>query len=181
MSAYYHIVDSPLGPMFIGGSAAGLHRIDFIDSPDGRRSEAGYLVRLVKEAGGAPSRDAKAAARAAEQLAEYFAGRRTRFDLPLTPRGTAFQLAVWQALRGIPHGETASYGAIARAIGRPGAARAVGAAIGRNPLSVVVPCHRVVGADGTLTGYAGGLDRKARLLDLEARPRREAPPSAALA
>ncbi len=177
MSAYYDISGSPLGPIFIGGSAAGLYRIDFIDGPGGRRTEARCLALLADEARAAPRKDAGATAPAAEQLTEYFAGRRTEFDLPLAPRGTAFQLAVWKALLGISYGETASYGAIARAIGRPGASRAVGAATGRNPLSLVVPCHRVVGADGTLTGYGGGLDRKAWLLDLEARalraPRRD--------
>lgn len=184
MSAYYNICESPLGPIFIGGSVAGLHRIDFIDGPGGRRSDARCLALLAEEAGGAPRRDAVAAARAAQQLAEYFTGNRFEFDLPLVPRGTAFQLAVWRALLDIAYGETASYGAIARAVGRPDASRAVGAATGRNPLSLVVPCHRVVGADGTLTGYGGGLDRKAWLLDFEAqalRALRRDVPSAALA
>lgn len=106
---------------------------------------------------------------AAEQLAEYFAGKRTRFSLPLEPLGTAFQQAVWSALLTIPYGETRSYGQIAQALDRPSAARAVGAANGRNPLSIIVPCHRLVGADGSLTGFAGGLDAKRRLLALEAR------------
>lgn len=104
---------------------------------------------------------------AKKQLDEYFAGRRRRFDLPLAPQGTPFQLAVWQALRDIPYGETRSYGDIARRIGRPKAMRAVGAANGANPISIVVPCHRVIGADGTLTGYGGGLPRKQKLLVLE--------------
>jgi methylated-DNA-[protein]-cysteine S-methyltransferase len=106
-----------------------------------------------------------AAARA--QLADYFAGRRTAFALPLRPRGTDFQQAVWRALRDIPHGETRSYGDIARAVGRPAAFRAVGAANGRNPLSIVVPCHRVIGGNGALTGFAGGLAAKRHLLALE--------------
>jgi len=108
---------------------------------------------------------------AAIQLQEYFAGKRTRFDLPLAPRGTAFQKAVWAALLRIPFGETASYGELARAIGKPSASRAVGAANGRNPLSIVIPCHRVIGADGSMTGYGGEISRKRILLDLEARVR----------
>jgi len=101
------------------------------------------------------------------QLGEYFAGKRQAFDLPLAPSGTEFQRRVWAALAEIPYGETRSYGQIATAIGRPGASRAVGMANGRNPVSIVVPCHRVVGASGSLTGYAGGPERKQFLLDLE--------------
>ena len=103
----------------------------------------------------------------ARQLREYFAGRRERFDLPLAAEGTAFQKSVWRAIAKVPAGRTASYGDLARRIGRPSAVRAVGAAVGRNPLSVVVPCHRIVGSDGSLTGYAGGLGRKRALLALE--------------
>lgn len=106
-------------------------------------------------------------ARTARQLTEYFAGTRRAFDLPLDFRGTDFQKAVWSALLAIPFGETRSYGAIARAIGRPAAARAVGAANGRNPISIVAPCHRVVGADGGLAGFAGGLAAKRFLLNHE--------------
>jgi methylated-DNA-[protein]-cysteine S-methyltransferase len=102
------------------------------------------------------------------QLLEYFAGNRTEFDLPLRASGTAFQMHVWKALLAIPHGETRTYGEVARTLSERAAMRAVGAAIGRNPISVIVPCHRVIGADGTLTGYAGGLDRKRSLLTLEA-------------
>jgi len=105
---------------------------------------------------------------AAAQLADYFAGRRSNFELPLDlSHGTDFQQSVWQALLRIPHGDTSSYGRLGQAIGRAAAVRAVGAAVGRNPISVIVPCHRVLGADGSLTGYAGGLDRKMRLLRLE--------------
>ena len=103
----------------------------------------------------------------ASQLAEYFHGTRHHFQLPLAPRGTEFQLAVWRALADIPFGETRSYGDIAQAIGRPRAVRAVGAANGRNPLPIVVPCHRVIGSDGSLTGFAGGLAAKTSLLALE--------------
>lgn len=105
--------------------------------------------------------------RAALQLEEYFQSRRTTFDLPLDPHGTEFQLKVWRALRDIPYGQTATYGQVARAIGAPAASRAVGAANGRNPIPIVVPCHRVIGANGTLTGFGGGLENKAILLALE--------------
>lgn len=115
--------------------------------------------------------DRRAFAEALEQLDGYFAGKRRTFELKLAPRGTEFQRRVWQALAEIPYGETTTYAAIARAIGKPRAVRAVGAANGKNPLSIVVPCHRVIGNDGTLTGYAGGLPSKRRLLDLEARQR----------
>ena len=107
--------------------------------------------------------------RARTQLVEYFAGQRQHFDLPLEPRGTAFQREVWSALRAIPFGETRSYAALAATLGRPSASRAVGGANGRNPLSIVVPCHRVIGANGSLTGYAGGLPRKEWLLGHERR------------
>ena len=102
------------------------------------------------------------------QLTEYFAGERTAFDLPLRPAGAPFQLRVWQKLATIPYGETTSYGEIAAELGHPTASRAVGAANGRNPIAIVVPCHRVIGANGSLTGYAGGLECKRALLDLEA-------------
>jgi methylated-DNA-[protein]-cysteine S-methyltransferase len=105
---------------------------------------------------------------AAAQLTDYFAGRRQHFDLPLDlSHGTAFQQSVWQALLAIPAGRTTSYGAISAGIGNPAAVRAVGAAVGRNPISVIVPCHRVLGTNGSLTGYAGGLERKSALLELE--------------
>ena len=106
---------------------------------------------------------------AERQLSEYFAGKRIQFDLPLQPDGTEFQKKVWQALRDIPFGKTRSYLAVARAVGSPDASRAVGAANGKNPLSIVVPCHRVIGSNGSLTGYGGGLPRKKWLLDHEAR------------
>ncbi len=101
------------------------------------------------------------------QLDEYFGGERITFSLPLRQEGTEFELLVWQALREIPYGETRSYGEIAERIGQPGEARAVGTANGRNPISVIVPCHRVIGADGSLTGFVGGLERKRSLLELE--------------
>ncbi len=108
-------------------------------------------------------------ARTARQLDEYFAGKRREFDLPLAPEGTAFQQRVWRELLKIPYGETWSYGELARAIGRPAAARAVGAANGKNPIAIIVPCHRVIGADGSLTGYGGGMPTKQWLLAHERR------------
>lgn len=105
--------------------------------------------------------------RAAVELAEYFAGRRTRFEVALQPKGTAFQRRVWEELGRIGHGGTRTYGELARALGRPTAARAVGAANGRNPLPIFIPCHRVVGSDGALTGFSGGLERKRLLIALE--------------
>ena len=107
--------------------------------------------------------------RTAQQLAEYFAGTRTRFDLALAPRGSGFQERVWRALLAIPYGTTWSYGEVARSIGRPSASRAVGAANGANPIAIIVPCHRVIGASGALTGYAGGLAAKQWLLAHEGR------------
>jgi methylated-DNA-[protein]-cysteine S-methyltransferase len=112
-------------------------------------------------------RDDAALEPAARQLAAYFAGERTSFDMPLDLHGTEFQRRVWQALLAIPFGETTSYGEIARRIGAPSAVRAVGGAVGRNPISIVVPCHRVVGSNGSLTGFGGGLDRKRWLLSHE--------------
>lgn len=162
--AWYDLVESPVGTLFVGGSAAGVHRVEFLDSP---RDEERYAVRLSVDSGLPARRDAEGAAGVAAQLREYFAGARTRFDLPLAPRGTAFQRQVWEALRPIPHGMTTSYGAIAASIGRPTASRAVGAANGQNPIAIVVPCHRVVGSTGALTGYGGGMERKRWLLDHE--------------
>jgi methylated-DNA-[protein]-cysteine S-methyltransferase len=101
------------------------------------------------------------------QLGAYFDGELTEFDLPLAPHGTGFQLRVWDALMRIPYGTTTTYGAVAEAVGRPDAVRAVGACNGQNPIAVIVPCHRVIGADGSLVGYGGGLDRKRLLLELE--------------
>ncbi len=114
--------------------------------------------------------DATAFGEVERQLDEYFAGTRTAFDLPLAPSGTPFQRRVWAELAQVPHGTTVTYGELARRVGHPRASRAVGAAVGRNPVSIVVPCHRVVGADGTLTGYAGGVGRKAFLLAQERAP-----------
>jgi methylated-DNA-[protein]-cysteine S-methyltransferase len=161
-------IDTPLGPMVavLDGSGA-LVQLDFAkDWADGRPWR-----------GHAVSRRAPAVVPVSDQLREYFAGSRRAFDLKLAPRGDAFRRSVWAELLRIPYGETRSYGEIARRVGRPGAARAVGVANATNPIVVVVPCHRVVGSDGRLVGYAGGLDLKRALLDLE----HAAPPNAATA
>ena len=149
--------DSPLGPLILAASPKGLAGIWFDDQ------------RHLPEVRGWARRDDQPLLRlTATQLAEYFAGKRQQFELPLDlDAGTAFQQAVWRALLTIASGHVSSYGAIGRQIGKPAAVRAVGAAVGRNPLGVVVPCHRVLGSDGSLTGYAGGLERKVALLRLE--------------
>jgi methylated-DNA-[protein]-cysteine S-methyltransferase len=147
---------SPLGAMLLARTASGLAGVWF----EGQKDHPGTLA--APEAPNDPLLRA-----AALQLADYFAGRATRFDIPLDLHGTPFQRDVWQALLGIASGRTCSYGDIARQVGSPRAVRAVGAAVGKNPLSVIVPCHRVLGSDGTLTGYAGGVDRKKALLTLE--------------
>jgi methylated-DNA-[protein]-cysteine S-methyltransferase len=151
-----------------------LSRVDH-DTPVGRLSlfaDGGVLVGLHFPEGvpAVPARDGAGDPvldRARAELDEYFAGRRTSFDFPLDPRGTAFQRTVWEALRAIPFGRTRSYGDLAAAIGRPKASRAVGAANGQNPIAIVIPCHRVIGADGSLTGYGGGMPRKEWLLSHE--------------
>jgi methylated-DNA-[protein]-cysteine S-methyltransferase len=159
MTLYRTTTDSPVGVLTLVAGDAGLVAILWPDDRPGR-------VRL---ADAVPHDDHPVLAATAAQLAEYFAGDRTIFDLPLDPVGTDFQRAVWRQLSAIPFGETRSYADIARALGQPTATRAVGAANGRNPISIVVPCHRVVGSDGTLTGFAGGLEAKRTLLALEGR------------
>lgn len=147
---------TPLGNVLLARTASGLAGAWF----EGQKAHPGPL--------GAPTdADDPLLRAAAAQLGAYFAGERRRFDVPLDLRGTAFQCRVWRALLAIDRGQTSSYGAIARDLGSPRAVRAVGAAVGRNPVSVIVPCHRVLGGDGSLTGYAGGLHRKRALLRLE--------------
>jgi len=148
---YVLTMDSPLGPLQLRSDGTHLTHILFIDSGDA--SVEGRSCGCLEAA--------------AEQLAAYFTGARQTFELALAPAGTPFQQEVWEVLRGIPWGETVSYSELAARLGRPEAVRAVGAANGRNPLAIVVPCHRVIGADGTLVGYAGGLERKRALLRLE--------------
>ena len=149
------IVDSPVGELTLVGHGEALSGVYFPE----------HVRRPEQESFG--PRDDNAFGAARDQLAEYFAGARHSFDLVLAPRGNAFQQMVWAQLIKIPYGETRTYGQLAVALGDPGLARAVGAANGQNPLSIIVPCHRVVGSNGKLTGYAGGLTRKAFLLDLE--------------
>jgi len=154
--AYYDHIDTPIGPLLLVSDGVGLVEVGLPHGgaappppPDGERSKS----RLHA---------------AARQFDEYFAGKRLSFELPLHPSGTPFQLEVWGALLAIPYGETVSYADIARRIRRPRAVRAVGAANGANPLSIIVPCHRVIGANGSLTGYGGGLPLKRALLAHEA-------------
>jgi methylated-DNA-[protein]-cysteine S-methyltransferase len=149
----FHTFDSPVGELLLTADGDALTGL-YMDVRRGRLDPG-------------PRRELPLFAEAEAQLGAYFAGELVDFDLPLAPRGSPFQLEVWEALRGIPYGETISYGELALRVGRPGAARAVGAANGRNPIGIVVPCHRVIGSNGTLTGYAGGIDRKRRLLELE--------------
>ena len=150
------VVPSPIGPLTVVAEDGVLVRLAmsppgrFVDGELGERSDEGFGDVV-------------------DQLGEYFAGERTACDLPLRPVGSDFELAVWEQLTFIPYGETRSYGYVAKAVGEPGGAQAVGAANGRNPLAIVVPCHRVIGADGSLVGFGGGLPRKRFLLDLEQR------------
>src|SRR5919106_5945924 len=150
-------IDSPLGPLKLVASDAGLAAILWQDESTAR----------VLPSSPVEDPDHPVLVETERQLRAYFAGRLTTFSLPLDFQGTAFQKSVWQALLTIPFGETRSYAEIARQIGRPTAVRAVGAANGRNPISIVAPCHRVIGSNGTLTGYAGGLAAKQHLLGLE--------------
>jgi methylated-DNA-[protein]-cysteine S-methyltransferase len=149
------VLDSPVGDLTVARTAAGLRGIWFADH------------RTPPSPDALGERDDTAFADVAGQLAAYFAGALRRFDLPLAPVGEPFAQRVWAALREVPHGTTCSYSELAAGLGGPGFAQAVGLANGRNPLSIVVPCHRVVGADGALVGYAGGLARKRFLLALE--------------
>ena len=152
-------MDSPVGELTLIASAEGLRAVLWPnDRPD--------RVRIGDTSGGGEAAD-EILVRTQTQLAEYFDGTRTAFDLPLDPQGTAFQREAWQVLRTIPFGETMTYGEQAAHVGGPQKARAVGAANGRNPISIVVPCHRVVGSTGSLTGFAGGLDAKSWLLQHE--------------
>jgi methylated-DNA-[protein]-cysteine S-methyltransferase len=151
----YRELDSPVGMLTVAATDAGLHAIEFPRNrhPVDREAWMPGNHRLLDLA--------------ARQLDDYFAAKRCVFDLPLAPRGTEFQRAVWMALAGIGYGETISYAQLAQRVGKPTATRAVGAANGRNPLPIVLPCHRVIGADGALTGFGGGLPTKQFLLELE--------------
>ena len=152
---YQAKIDSPIGTLTLVADEDVLTEVHF--PKDGYDDD----VEMVAAA------DHPVLRQAAHELTEYFYGERTEFDVPLGPRGTAFQLAAWEALRTIPYGETVSYGEQAKRLGDPGKARAVGAANGRNPIPIIVPCHRVIGSNGHLTGFGGGIESKAWLLDHE--------------
>lgn len=155
MTIVHRIVDSPLGALTLAGAGDALTGVYFAAPAHPPRAvDLGSRVTTGFDA-------------AIAQLTEYFAGRRMCFELPLRPHGSAFQQQVWNLVRAIPYGETRSYGQLATALGDPARSRAVGAANGQNPLAIIIPCHRVVGASGRLTGYGGGLARKRFLLDLE--------------
>lgn len=155
MSIHSRIIESPIGDVFVEADEQGIARVLFCDVLD---------VKPVETSGSSEILD-----KACEQLKEYFLGERTEFELPLSQGGTDFQSSVWKALQAIPYGETSSYQSLADAISNPKAVRAVGSANGKNSLFIVVPCHRVIGKDGSLTGYAGGVERKRWLLALEQR------------
>lgn len=165
MTVFISTIDSTCGPLrCIVDEAGALTHIDFLDVQGGshpveRLSEMDHEIKV----------DPSHTGEIESELKEYFAGERMVFDLDLAPSGTPFQRQVWNELKLIPYGETRSYGDIARAIGQPGASRAVGSASGANPIPIVIPCHRVVGSDGTLVGFASGLKNKALLLDMERR------------
>jgi methylated-DNA-[protein]-cysteine S-methyltransferase len=154
---YYDYYDGPHGRMLLVARDEGMAGVYFADQKHHPTVEVAW------------QHDASHVAlrRAKRELAEYFGGARQRFEIALAPEGTPFQLAVWKAIAGVDFGRTITYGELARRAGHPGCARAAGAATGRNPIGIIVPCHRIVGADGNLTGYAGGLERKRMLLALE--------------
>jgi methylated-DNA-[protein]-cysteine S-methyltransferase len=152
---YYQYMETPIGKLLLAGDGEKLTLLGFPTGSMARRHESDWKQDP------APFADVR------QQLEQYFAGQRQQFDLPLAPQGTDFQQRVWGALQEIPFGETWSYGQLARHIGKPKASRAVGAANGLNPIPVIIPCHRVIGASGKLTGFGGGLETKRYLLDLE--------------
>jgi methylated-DNA-[protein]-cysteine S-methyltransferase len=156
MTLFYDTFDSPIGALTVAGDSQGIHHILFENNRYDAKGRAHW------------KHDADALRDARTQLLQYLHGDRQRFELPLAPHGTDFQLRVWKALADIPFGQTWSYVELARHIGHPTASRAVGAANGRNPLPIVLPCHRVIGSSGALTGFGGGLPTKAALLQLEA-------------
>ena len=157
----YDLYDSPHGQMLLAANDEGICGVYF----DGQKHFPKREEQWRRD------RRHPQLTQAKRELAEYFAGKRSRFEVPLAPEGTPFQRAVWKAIRTVGFGETISYGELARRAGCPGSARAAGAATGRNPIGIIVPCHRIVGSNGSLTGYAGGLEKKRALLALEARER----------
>jgi methylated-DNA-[protein]-cysteine S-methyltransferase len=167
MKTFFTMIESPLGPLKLKGDDQG-HLIGLYMEPHRHEPDGTGDVRASLPVFTAAER----------QLAEYFEGKRREFDLPLSADGTSFQREVWRALRAIPFGVTISYGELARRVGNPAASRAVGLANGRNPISIIVPCHRVIGATGKLTGYGGGVPRKEWLLGHERRLARDELPLA---
>ena len=159
---HYDFYDSPHGRMLLVASGEGLCGVYF----DGQK----YLPPV--ESGWRHDPDHAALRQAKRELAEYFGGERKRFETALAPEGTPFQRSGWKAIASVAFGETITYGELARRAGSPGSARAAGAATGRNPIGIIVPCHRIVGSDGSLTGYAGGIERKRALLALESGARK---------
>lgn len=157
MTTYYTTLESPLGSLLLTSNGQALTGLYMGEHKHGPEIGADWICDSA----------APPFPEATRQLAAYFSGTRTTFDLPLAPHGTAFQKQVWQELTRIPYGVTLSYGELATRVGNPNASRAVGLANGRNPLSILIPCHRVIGANGKLTGYGGGISRKERLLRLE--------------
>jgi len=164
----YHMTSSPLGLLFLARSGRGLRFLEFMDRKSLKRMIASHAEELPDATWEPSLLELKTAV---DQLELYFNGMLQDFDLPLDPQGSEFQLNVWKALRAIPYGTTRAYGQIAASIGHPKASRAVGLANHDNPLAIVIPCHRVIGADGSLTGYGGGMPRKRWLLVHEARQR----------
>jgi methylated-DNA-[protein]-cysteine S-methyltransferase len=152
---FYTYMSSPIGQLLLAGDEQALRLVGFPQGSGQRSPELGWQENKTPFA------------ETIRQLDAYFAGELSTFDLPLAPQGTPFQRAVWQALQQIPYGTTTSYGALAHTIGKPKAVRAVGAANGANPIPIIIPCHRVIGSNGKLTGFGGGLETKARLLNLE--------------
>ena len=162
----YHVMSSPVGLLFLARSERGLRYLEFMD----RKSLKRMIANHAEELPGATWRPSLLELKpVVDQLEAYFYGTRTEFTVPLDAQGSEFQLKVWGALRRIPYGATRTYGEIASAVGQPRAARAVGLANNQNPLAIIVPCHRVIGSDGSMVGYGGGLQRKQWLLDNEAR------------
>jgi methylated-DNA-[protein]-cysteine S-methyltransferase len=158
VSVQYRYLETPIGTLLIAADGDAIRRIEFPRNGHAHKPSDDW----GESAGGAVEE-------AARQLNEYFAGTRTEFDLPLAPEGTEFQRTVWRRLQEIPYGETIAYGELARRVGNPKASRAVGAANGANPIPIVIPCHRVIGSNGKLTGFGGGLPVKEALLALEAK------------
>ncbi len=162
----YHVAQSPVGLLFLARTERGLRHLEFLDRRSLKRAIAD---RTPVNPGATWEPSLLALKDVVEQLDGYFCGTLTRFELPLDPVGSEFQLQVWRELLRIPYAETRTYGEVARAVGQPKAARAVGLANHENPIAIVVPCHRVIGAGGRLVGYGGGLPRKRKLLEMEAR------------